>query len=301
MTDDKSLRVGFIGAGRAARALAIGLHGKGYQVSAIASRSLASAEALASHIRGCAPLKGPQDVADGCDLVFITTPDDSIASVAREVSWRRGMGVVHCSGAESASILEAAREQGASVGSFHPMQTFSGAPGEEASLSGIAFAVEGDPPLIDDLKQMANALEGWPVEIDPSDRPLYHLSGFFACGAVVTLLAKASELWEVMGYSKEHGLDVLLPLLQSTVDSIKTRGTLGALTGPISRGDIGTVRKHLDSLETQAPTALTLYCQIAMSTVNISTERGGIDDNRNRELLDLLEDRLARAGGQFVS
>ncbi|MBI2855408.1 MAG: DUF2520 domain-containing protein [Chloroflexi bacterium] len=301
MVRDRSFRVGFIGAGRAARALAVGLHGKGYQVSAVASRTPASAEALASHIRGCTPLKRPQDVAHSCDLVFITTPDDTIPSVAREVPWRKGMSVVHCSGAESLGVLEAAREQGASVGSFHPMQTFSGVPGEEASLSGVAFAVEGDSPLVDTLKEMANALGGWPVEIDPRDRPLYHLSGFLACGAVVTLLARSSELWEVMGYSREQGLDVLIPLLQSTVDSIKARGAAGALTGPISRGDIGTVRKHLDSLERQAPTVLPLYCQVALSTAALAREKGGIDDNRERELLDLLEERLARASRQFVS
>jgi predicted short-subunit dehydrogenase-like oxidoreductase (DUF2520 family) len=182
------------------------------------------------------------------------------------------MGVAHCSGAESASILEAAREQGARIGSFHPMQTFPMTNQGEASLSGVAFAVEGPAPLIDTLEDMAHALGGWPVKIGPQHRALYHLSGFLACGAVITLMSQAAELWRAMGYTKEQGLEVLLPILRSTVDSLEAQGIPAALTGPISRGDVGTVRKHLDALESQAPSVLTLYCKIALGTVAVSRD-----------------------------
>ena len=191
--DSKSLRVGFIGAGRAANTLALGLHHKGYRVTSVASRTQASAEALARRIEGCIPHATPQEVADGCDLVFITTPDDAIESIAKDVSWHSEMGIAHCSGAESASILEAAQEQGARIGSFHPMQTFPMSNQGAASLSGVAFAVEGPSPLIDTLREMAHALGGWPVEIGPQHRALYHLSGFLACGAVV--MVEAMLLW----------------------------------------------------------------------------------------------------------
>ena len=298
--DSKSLRVGFIGAGRAATGLALALHRQGYRVTAVASRTLSSAEALAGRIQGCTPLKTPQDVADGCDLVFITTPDDAIATVARSVRWHRDMGVAHCSGAESAAILEPARNQGALVGSFHPMQTFPATSQGMASLSGIAFAVEGPPPLIDTLKEMAHALGGWPVEIAAEHRALYHLSGFLACGAVVTLMGQAAEVWKVMGYTKEQGLEVLLPILRSTVDSLEAQGTPSALTGPISRGDIGTVRKHLDALESQAPSIVPLYCIIALGAVALSREKGGIDQVKEQELITLLEDRLTRGRTLFV-
>ncbi|MBF8267104.1 MAG: hypothetical protein HW388_612 [Dehalococcoidia bacterium] len=298
--DSKSLRVGFMGAGRAGTALALALHHKGYAVSAVASRTPASALALAERIDGCVPHAKAQQVADDCDLVFITTPDDAIETVAKELRWRRGTWVVHCSGAKSAAVLEGAREQGAMVGSFHPMQTFPGAGGAGVELSGVAFAVEGPPPLLETLKEMAHALGGWPVEIRPQDRALYHLSGFLACGAVITLLAEAAGLWKVMGYSREQGLEVLLPLLQTTVNNLGEQGILASLTGPISRGDVGTVQRHLDALESQAPSVLPLYCQVALGTVALAREKGGIDKAKERELVGLLEERLARARGLFV-
>ena len=298
--DSKSLRVGFIGAGRAANTLALGFHDKGYRVTSVASRTMASAEALAGRMEGCIPHTTPQDVADDCDLVFITTSDDAIEAIARNVRWHSEMGVAHCSGAESASILEAAQEQGAKIGSFHPMQTFAMTNQGAASLSGVAFAIEGPSPLIDTLREMAHALGGWPVEIGPQQRALYHLSGFLACGAVVTLMSQAAELWTAMGYTKEQGLEVLLPILRSTVDSLEAQGTPAALTGPISRGDVGTVQKHLDALESQAPSMMPLYCEIALGAVTLSRDKGGIDHNKENEITTLLEDRLARARALFV-
>lgn len=295
------LKLGFIGAGRAATALALGLRAQGYDIAAVSSRTPSSADTLAARLDGCASCADPQNVADTCDLVFITTPDAAIEPVARSLRWRAGTWVVHCSGAETTEILEAAREQGALAGSFHPMQTFPGAGNTDVtSLSGIAYAVEGPSPLADALKEMARALGGWPVEIDPQDRALYHLSGFLACGAVVALVAQASELWRAMGYTREQGQEVLLPILRSTVDSIETRGIPSALTGPVSRGDVSTVIKHLDALESRAPSVLPIYCRTALGAVTLSREKGGIDGTIEQELTQLLEERLAGASGLFV-
>ena len=298
--DSNSPRLGFIGAGRAANALASALHEKGYRVAAMASRTLASAEALAGRIDGCVPHATLQEVADECDLVFITTPDDTIETIAREVKWHGEMGVAHCSGAESASILEAARHQGANVGSFHPMQTFTAATQGSGTFSRVAFAVEGPSPLIDTLKEMAHALGGWPVEIRPEHRALYHLSGFLACGLMTAQIGQAAELWRVMGYTREQGLEVILPILRGTVDSLEAQGIPAALTGPISRGDLGTVRKHLDALETHSPSLIPLYCNIALGAVKMAVEKGGIDQVKEKELIMLLEERLAGAGTLFA-
>ncbi len=293
--EGSALSLGFIGAGRVANALAIALHEKGYRITAVANRTLSSAEALAAHIGGCIPHGDAQAVADGCELVFITTPDDAIEVVASEVRWREGAWVVHCSGAGSTAVLEGARGQGASVGALHPMQTFPNREEATARLSGIAFAVEAEGALADTLKGIALALGGWPVEIRPQDRPLYHLSGFLACGAVINLAAQATEVWRAMGYSREEGLKVLLPLLKATVEQLELQGIPDALTGPIARGDIGTVRKHLEALEEKSPDTLPIYCQASQGAVRLARERGGIDDHRSRELNELLESYLLRA------
>lgn len=293
---DSQRRLGFIGAGRAAGVLATGLLQAGHTVSAVASRSQASADALAKRLPGCVPYRDAQMVADACDLVFITTPDDAIETVARAVRWRAGTAVVHCSGAMSTDVLSAAKECGAAIGSLHPMQTFPAASTSAACLVGVAFAVEAEPPLREELKAMARSLGGWPVEIDPQDRALYHLSGFLACGAIVTLLGQASELWESMGHSRKLGLEVLLPILKSTVESLESQGIPGALTGPISRGDVGTVRKHLDALERGASTVLPTYCELALGAIQISRGKGSLDAATELELTTLVRERLNNVG-----
>ena len=217
-------RVGFIGAGRAAGAIAAALRERGYRVAAVASRSRSSAVALAERIEGCAAAPTAQAVADACDVVFITTLDDSIASVAAEVDWPRGVGVAHCSGAASASILDAARERGAVTGSFHPMQTFTQATRGAADFAGVAVAVEGGPPLLDALVGMARALGARPVEVRPEHRALYHLSGFLACGLMASQVGLAADLWRIMGFTREQGLQALLPILRGTVDSLDAQG-----------------------------------------------------------------------------
>lgn len=291
-------RVGFIGAGRAAGALAAGLSARGYRVAAIASRTHASAAALAERIEGCTAVPSAQAVAEACDIVFITTPDGAIEAVARDVDWPAGVGVAHCCGAESASILDAARERGAVTGSFHPMQTFTQATLGFEVFAGVAFAVEGDPPLLDALREMARALGGRPVDVRPEHRALYHLSGFLVCGLMSGQVGRAADLWRVMGYTREQGLESLVPILRGTVDSLDLQGLPGALTGPISRGDLGTVRKHLEAIESYAPSLLPLYCESALGAITLAVEKGGIDVAREAELRSLLEER--RTSGDRV-
>ena len=114
--------MGFIGAGTTGTAIAVRLAQHGCQVTAVSSRSLASAERLAARISGCKVYNGAQEVADIAQLVFIATPDDTISRVAAEVKWHKGQSVVHCSGAHSIDILEPAKLLGAKTGCFHPLQ-----------------------------------------------------------------------------------------------------------------------------------------------------------------------------------
>ena len=141
--------LGFIGAGILGTGLALALHQAGCTVSSVASRRFQSARALADRIPGCVPFPTAQEVADGADLVFVTTPDSAIETVAGDVGWRPGQYVVHCCGALGREALQAAERQGAETGAFHPFQTFAGLdePALAARrLAGVTFAVsaEGD-------------------------------------------------------------------------------------------------------------------------------------------------------------
>lgn len=282
-------RIGFVGAGVVGTTLAVALARQGYRVVAAASRSLASAQALAARVPGCAALASAQQVADACDVVFITTPDDAIEAVAASVSWRPGQTAVHCSGAASLDVLASARRQGALVGAFHPVQTFSSVERALEALQGITFAIEGVPQVRPFLEELALALGGRPLALDSQARPLYHASTVMACGMVVALAAVAAELWQGFGVGRSEAIAALLPLMRETVANVGAVGPPAALTGPYARGDVGTVRKHLAALQSRAPEVLALYCQLALAGLPLALEKGRLTQERAVEIRELLK------------
>ncbi len=281
-------RIGFIGAGTVATALAISLSGKGYPVVAVSSRTTDSARKLSGLINGCRACGDNQGVADNAQLVFITTPDDAIASVAAQVEWHPGHSVVHCSGADSADILEPARKAGALVGAFHPLQTFAIARQAMDNIPGTTFAIEAKEPLLGILKDMATAMEGHCVEIKSGDKVVYHAAAVFACNYLVTLVKLAADLWQTFGIPQEQATRALMPLLRGTINNIDTIGIPQCLTGPIARGDTGTINKHLVALQRVAPELVSTYRELGLKTIPIARAKGKIIDKQAKELEAML-------------
>jgi predicted short-subunit dehydrogenase-like oxidoreductase (DUF2520 family) len=281
-------KIGFIGAGTVGNALAVGLSGRGYPVVSVSSRSLSSAEGLARLIKGCHAFPSNQEAADNADLIFITTPDDSISSVVSRLEWHRDQSVVHCSGADSADILEPARKQGAQVGAFHPLQTFASVEQAAGRLPGVVIAIEAREPLLGTLKEMAAVLGGQPMEIQASDKILYHTAAVMVSNYTVTLVKLAADLWQSFGAPPNLAVNALLPLLRGTISNLEETGIPDCLTGPIARGDIGTVRKHLDALDQRAPGLLATYRELARQTIPIALAKGRIDGQRANELRAVL-------------
>lgn len=285
------LKVGFIGAGTVGTALAIRLSARGYSVVAAASRTYASAEKLAHLIPGSEAMNDIQSVADVADLVFVTTPDAAIGQVAGQLKWHPGQAVVHCSGADSTEVLEPAREMGASVGAFHPLQTFAGVQQAIDNIPGSTFAIEAEEPLCTTLKAMAESLEGYWIELKASDKVVYHASAVIACNYLVTLVKLATDLWETFGVPRQDAVRALMPLLRGTLNNLENIGIPNALTGPIARGDVGTVRKHLAALAGVDPLITSTYRELGLQTVPVSLAKGKIGETQAEELKALLEDR----------
>ncbi|MBI2907254.1 MAG: DUF2520 domain-containing protein [Chloroflexi bacterium] len=281
-------KIGFIGAGTVGTALAVRLKEKGHQVVAVASRTRASAKKLADRV-GCQALDTPQDVADATDIVFITTPDDSIPVVASQVGWHFGQSVLHCSGVDSLDVLEPARTAGARVGGFHPLQSFASIDHAIQNLPGSTFALEAEPPLLDTLQAMAEALGGDWVRLGAGDKVLYHAAAVMACNYFVTLVKLATDLWKNFGADTVEATKALLPLLKGTLNNIENVGIPNCLTGPIARGDLGTIRMHLEALEARAPELLDIYQQLGSQTVPISLAKGRIDKEKAEEMIALLK------------
>ncbi len=290
--DEESTRckIGFIGAGTVGTALAIRLGGKGYPVVAVSSRTITSAKRLAEIVPGCRAYDSAQAVADSAQLVFITTPDDAIEKVAGEIRWKTGQGVVHCSGADSTDILESARKCGALVGGFHPLQTFASTAHAIENIPGSTFAIEADELLLTTLQGMANDLEGAFIKLNAGDKVLYHAAAVVACNYLVTLVKLATDLWQSFGVSSQQATLSLLPLLRGTLNNIDNIGIPDCLTGPIARGDSGTIKKHISALERSAPGILSTYRELGLQTIPIALAKGKIDNEKGNELQTLLKE-----------
>ena len=285
-------RIGFIGAGRVAKGLAWGLARSKHNIVAAASRSMRSAEQLAARIAGCRASANAQDVADRTDLVFITVPDDAIAAVAASVKWRQAMAVVHCSGATEVAVLEPAARAGAAIGGFHPLQLFADPDVALAGLPGCTVAIEADAPLSSQLESLAAALRCRTIRLPPGCRARYHASAHYAAGFVITLLKEAAELWQTFGVSREDTVRALLPLLRGTAAAVEQAGLAQGLAGTYSRGDTGTLEKHLESLSRIGPDALHLYCELALRSIPLGLERGGYGEKRAEEMRARLRQAL---------
>ena len=281
--------IGFIGAGTVGTALAVRLSERGYAVRAVASRSRSSAETLARRIAGCRAAESNQEAASQTDLVFITTPDDAIVSVVDGLQWRQGQGVVHCDGAASADILESARQAGALVGGFHPLQTFAGLKEALENLPGSTFAIEAEEPLYSILTQMAGDLDGRSIRLQGEEKVLYHAAAVIASNYTVTLMKMATDLWQAFGVPRAEATQALLPLLRGTVNNIAKVGLPNCLTGPIARGDIGTLRHHMLALRERAPGVLEAYRQLGLQAIPVALDKGKIDRERAKEMRAILE------------
>lgn len=285
----KDITIGFIGAGTTGTALAVRLYEKGFAVIAVASKTVTSAKALAARITGCTVYQSVQSVADKAKLVFITTPDDVIAKVASEIIWHEGQSIVHCSGAHSNDILEPAMKHKAITGCLHPLQTFAGVAQAINNIPGSTFAIEADEPLLSILKNMATALEGDWVELKAGDKVLYHAAAVFACNYLVTLVKLATDLWQTFDVPQEKATKALLPLLRGTLNNIENIGLPNCLTGPIARGDLGTIKKHISALERDHPLLLNMYKVLGLQTIPIALKKGKIDTYKSNELEELLK------------
>lgn len=282
------MKTGFIGAGTTGTALAVRLSRKGWPVVAVSSRTLSSAQRLAGLVPGCRVCHTSQELAQAAEMVFITTPDDVIAQVCGQIRWSKGQSVLHCSGAHSLDILEPARKVGAAVGSFHPLQTFADVDQAIANLPGSAFALESEGPLLSTLKDLTQLLAGHWVELKPGDKVLYHTAAVFACNYLVTLVKLALDLWKDFGLSSKEATGALLPLLRGTINNIDRVGLPDCLTGPVARGDLGTIEKHVSTLGARNPSLLTAYKELGLQTIDIALAKGKIDKQRAQEMRTLL-------------
>ncbi len=240
-----------IGAGRVGRALGRRLRELGWKIGAVVTRSEASARRAVRFIGAGKACAGLTRQILASRVVLIATPDDEIAVVAQELARiggeeLRGRIVLHTSGAMDSAVLNAVQQQGAKVGSLHPLQSFSGV--AVPSLEGKVFTVEGEVQAVRMARRIARALGGSPVRILGSKKLLYHAAAAMAAGHVLAVEEAATQLLVSLGMKRSEAVRALLPLTRQVLENFERLGPRAAWTGPLSRGDYKVVRAHWDAL-----------------------------------------------------
>ncbi len=268
--------IAIIGPGRAGSALGRALHTAGYAIAAIGGRNPDNVRNLADEL-GARACQSPATTIDLADLTILAVPDDVILPLANDMvdslCSAAGKAAVHLSGAQDRTALRPLAEGGSlRTGVFHPLQTFRRGPEAVENVAGTYFGIDADAPLRDQLMQLARDLQGHPFDLTDVDRALYHAAAVFAANYPITLLAEAIALAAEAGLDGETARRGMTTLLAGAVKNLRDLAPADAITGPASRGDQGTIDRHLEALKND-PELQRLYQLLADRTKELSPKK----------------------------
>lgn len=287
---DSARELGIVGTGRVAKSLGALLSRCGFPIVAVAGRSLESARETARFV-GSAEAVAIVRLPRYASRILIAVSDDAIAPVAQSLArghLRSGI-VLHTAAAAGPEALSSLREQDNSVGVLHPLQTIPSAERGIETLPGAAFACAGDDAATAWAGTLIATLGGRPLSIPAPQWHLYHAAAVFASNYHVTLIDAALELMQGAGLARGEALDALRPIIRATTENILSNGPELALTGPILRGDAGTVRKHSRALERCLPETKDLYAAAGLRTVKLAM-RSGLSSEAARKVTEALKE-----------
>jgi len=273
-----------IGAGNLAQALGPALKAAGYQIDFVATRETASSRrraAMLARFLG-ARTQSLNDAGPTSDIVWICHTDDALAETAKLLARKPGWSgkiVFHSSGALSSDVLSPLKRKGASTASLHPMMTF--VPGATPRMEEVPFAVEGDSRAAAVARRIVRRLGAESFAIKKAAKPLYHALGSFSSPLIVAALVTAERVGHGAGLTASQTRRVMAPILRQTMKNYLERGAAAAFSGPIKRGDINTVLRHLKELK-RVPGASEVYQALVKSALM------DLPSAKRRELRQLL-------------
>jgi predicted short-subunit dehydrogenase-like oxidoreductase (DUF2520 family) len=267
------------------------LSDRGLTVSVVAD-PVESARRRAADLCGAESTADPAAAAAEADTVLITTPDGMIEETCGRIADSgldlSGKKFIHMSGALSLDALDAARRAGADVLSIHPLQTFADLEGALSALPGSAFGVTCSTELQEWAEQFVSSLEGRTQFIEDADKVLYHAAAVMASNLLAMVEFAAQSIARELGFSDESFTGAFIPLARATLDNVERLGPAGALTGPLARGDVGTIREHLRALEDLNPELAAVYRTVCLWGLGLVEERGDIEPDVIEEMRNLL-------------
>jgi predicted short-subunit dehydrogenase-like oxidoreductase (DUF2520 family) len=265
--------IGIVGAGAVGTALGVALSRAGWPIHAVASRDPGRRERFRSLVDVVRVFADPEPILDEVELILLTVPDDAIRGLAGSLRMYGGQAMVHTSGALGAEVLAPAMAAGTQIGAFHPLVAFADTERAVEALHGATVAIEGDDQLAAMLADMAEAIGARPVRLATGSKSAYHAAAVLAAGGFIALLDAVAELGRVAGLDEAGSLAIYGPLIEGTLSNARALGIRAALTGPMTRGDIGTLRSHLGTLQVHAPGVLALYVAAAHREIDLAEAR----------------------------
>ncbi len=289
--------VGVVGTGRVGAVLGAALHRVGHRVvavSAVSEDSLRRAQELLPGI----PVREVPDVVAAVDLVLLAVPDDSlsglVSGLAATGAFHPGQVLVHTSGRHGVGVFEPAARSDVLPLALHPAMSFTGTALDLERLPDCVFGVTSLKELRPLGEALVLELGAEPVWIEEEDRPLYHAALTHGADHLVTLVAQSMELLQDAGVDQPARM--LTPLLAAALDNALRTGDQ-ALTGPVVRGDAGTVAEHLAELAA-VPQTRSTYCALARATVQRALQRGRLRPAEAQSVLAVLDEDTERDDGR---
>jgi predicted short-subunit dehydrogenase-like oxidoreductase (DUF2520 family) len=284
--------IGIVGAGAVGTALGVALTRAGWPIHAVASRDAGRRERFQSLVGVRRAFADPEPILDEVELIILAVPDDAIAPLAGSLRMYSGQAMIHTSGALGAEALAGAMGAGTQIGAFHPLVSFADTERAVAALHGATVAIEGDDDLAAMLADMAEAIGATPVRLAAGSKAAYHAAAVLAAGGFVALLDAVAELGRVAGLDEAGSLAIYGPLIEGTLGNARALGIRAALTGPMTRGDVGTLASHLATLRAHAPGVLDLYVAAARREIDLAVERGALAPDVATKMRTVLDSAL---------
>jgi predicted short-subunit dehydrogenase-like oxidoreductase (DUF2520 family) len=293
----KKDNIAIIGLGMTGTAIGYLLHKAGYPIVAVSSKSHASLRDRSRYTGGMVfTADANAEAASLATCIFITTPDDSIAPVCREIVQKGGIKpgdkVIHMSGSGGLDLLEPARKAGAMVASIHPLQSFADVEGAIMNIPCSIFGITADESLREWSANLVRELDGIPFEIAEEIKPLYHAAACMSSNYLTTLINVAEEIYISLGMSRDEAMRASWPLISGTLKNIEAKGSIQALTGPISRGDSGTIKEHIRVYRERFPSYLPAYCAMGLLTVDLAMKKNSLTLERAEVINNILKDEI---------
>lgn len=284
--------IAILGLGKVGTAVGFLLRKAGYRIVAVASRSEASLTRGIAYTGG-KPYLNYSAAALLANCIIITTSDDAIAPVCQKISTegsiRPGVIVIHMSGAGGLDLLEFAKNAGAHIACIHPLQSFADVEGAIKNLPGSTFGITSANEIKAWSVQMVRKLGGVPFFISDADKPLYHAAACIASNYLTALIHMVEEIYQSLGLSRQETIRAIWPLVMGTIANIEAKGTVQALTGPVARGDAGTVKKHTEALHNKLPELLQSYRALGILTTDIGLKKKTLSPETARIIKELLK------------